>query len=183
MPVILEWEKMDGVDSYRIERSDTGAASTFTEIVTGLPGLQYKDDTGERDKFYLISGVDKFGEDRSPSPVQPSAIYDQKLVCKIFGEILDNTGRPETDGLIRFEVRSEDAPQVVQNTLVTRDMRTVETNEFGTFEIYLLRDLLVEMFIQVSQTQILFMVPDEDEKNITELAPEFGFKTKITNPF
>jgi hypothetical protein len=181
MAVIVEWFKTENSVSYTIERSDTGKADTFTEIATGLPGLQFLDPTGGTDKFYTITGVDSLGEDLVSRT--PSALYDAKLVCKIFGEVLDGTGRPETEAEIRFEVRQDDAPQVVQGIMVTQDMKTVLTNEVGTFEIYMLRDLLVEIFIPNTQFKALFMVPDEDEKNFTELIPDSGFETKITNPF
>lgn len=181
MAVIVEWFKTENAVSYKIERSDDGKAGTFVEIVTGLPGLQFLDPTGGTDKFYNITGVDVQGEDLIVKT--PSALYDSKLVCKIFGEILDGTGRPETEAEIRFEVRQDDAPQVVQGIMVTQDMKIVLSNEVGKFEIYMLRDLLVEIFIPNTQFKALFMVPDEDQKDFTELVPEFGFKTKIHNPF
>ncbi len=181
MSVIVEWVKSPTAVTYKIERSDDGKAGTFVEIVTGLPGLQFLDLTGGTDKFYNITGVDLKGEDLKID--QPTVVYDSKLVCKIFGEVLDGTGRPETDTDVRFEVRQADSPQIVQQTAITHDSKTVCTNEVGKFEIYLMRDLLVEMFVPISQFQLLFMVPDEDEKDFTELALDFGFETKINNPF
>ncbi len=181
MATILEWFKTEGSVTYEIERSDDGKADTFTQIATGLPGLQFLDLTGATDKFYNITGIDVQGTKLVLRT--PSALYDAKLMCKIFGEIVDNTGRPETEGEVHFEVRQEDAPQVVQGVMITQDMKSVLTNEVGKFEIYLLRDMLVQIFVPNTQFKALFMVPDEDTKDLVELVPEFGFETKIDNPF
>lgn len=182
MAVIIEWLKIDKAISYKVEHSTTGKAGTFTEIATDLPGHQFLHDTGTTSDFYNITGVDRFDEDLDITT--PLTIYDSKNVCKIFGTILDTTGRPETNATIRFEIRPEDSPQIIQEDLViTEEAKSVETNDVGTFEIYLLRDLLVEMFVPQTKFKALFMVPDEEDKNFSRLVPDFGFATKITNPF
>lgn len=182
MAVILEWLKIDDAVSYKIEHSTTGKAGTFTEIATDLPGHQFLHDTGNTPDFYNITGIDRFDQDIEITT--PLALYESQNMCKIFGTILDGTGRPETSATVRFEVRTQDAPQIIQEDLViTEESKSVQTNDVGTFEIYLLRDLLVEMFVPQTKLKILFMVPDEEDRNFARLTPEFGFETKITNPF
>jgi len=182
MAVILEWLKIDKAVSYKVEHSTTGKAGTFTEIATDLPGHQFLHDTGATSDFYNISGIDRFAQVLEITT--PLALYESQLVCKIFGTILDTTARPETTAEVRFEVRTEDSPQVVQGGLViTNEAKIAPLNDVGKFEIYLLRDLLVEMFVPATKFKALFMVPDEDDKEITRLIPDFGFETKINNPF
>lgn len=181
MAVILEWLKIEKAVSYKVEHSLTGDAGTFTEIATGLPGHQFLHDTGTTSDFYNITGINRLGDDLEITT--PLSLYDSQLVCKIFGTILDATARPETSAEVRFEIRSEDSPQIVQGGLVaTNEAKTVPLNAVGKFEIYLLRDLLVEMFVPSTKFKVLFMVPDEDEKDFTQLVPDFGFETKINNP-
>ena len=181
MPVVLEWLKIENAVSYKVEHSPTGDAGTFTEIATDLPGHQYLHTTGNTPDFYNITGIDRF--DQELKITTPLALYEAQNMCKIFGKILDNTGRPETSATVRFEIRPQDAPQIIQEDLViTEESKSVQTNDVGTFEIYLLRDLLVEMFVPQTKYKILFMVPDEEERNFARLS-DVGFKTKINNPF
>lgn len=184
MPVGIEWRETEISLSYKISRSSDGKPGTFTEIVTDRVGTTYIDAAGSITDFYQVIGVDRFGDEIGAiqEPFNIYTIVDTDF-CRIFGNMTDANGRPQRDAYVRFEVRIEDTPQVIGTTVSTDKAEFARTNAEGNFEIYLRRNLLIEMFQVDTKFQLLFTVPDEASKDFSLLDGTFGFQTEITNPF
>lgn len=184
MPVGIEWKEVEKSLSYKISRSPDGTAGSFTEIVTDRVGTTFIDAAGSITDFYQVVGVDRLGDEIGAiqEPFNIYTIVDTDF-CRIFGNMTDATGRPQRDSTVRFEVRFDDTPQVIGTTVSTAKAEFSRTNAEGNFEIYLRRNLLIEMFQPDTKFQLLFTVPDEASKDFSLLDGTFGFQTEITNPF
>lgn len=180
--VIVQWEDQSLAVSYIISRSDT--ADNFVEIAADVIGTTFLDDTGATDKFYLIKGVDKRGNDLRQ--FEPLIVYDATNVCKIFGTIQDVNGRPEGDAKVIFRLRRETIPETVNDTVVdlgvTRDEFEVFSNDAGRWEAYLLRNVTMEIYIPDQRFSFEFMVPDQVELEFSDIG-NFGAPSPINNPF
>jgi hypothetical protein len=185
MPAIIEWEELVDAFSYKIKRSPTGTADTFVEIATDVIGTAFQDPTGAITFFYQIISVSKAGVELKTTT--PLIVYDAVNVCKVFGVIQDVSGRPEADAEIRFQIRRDAFPQSLNDTAkdlnLTGDEVLVFTNELGNFEIFLIRNVTVQMYVPKTRLSVEFMVPDQDTVDFTKIDGVFGFASPINNPF
>lgn len=182
MPVILEWEDLKGF-SYEVSRSATGTEGTFVLQASGVIGTAHRDPTGTLSDFYQIREVDKTGTKLRITT--PFIVYDSpdNTVCRVFGNIADATGRPEADAEIRFQIRRETLPEELTGKAITKDQATAFTNESGNFQLYLLRNITVEVYIPNSRFSLEFMVPGQDDLDFTAIEGVFGNASPINNPF
>lgn len=185
MPAIIEWEELVDAFSHNIKRSPTGTSGTFVEIATDVIGTAFQDPTGAITFFYQIIAVNKAGVELKTTT--PLIVYDAVNVCKVFGVIQDVSGRPEADAEIRFQIRRESFPQSLNDTAkdlnLTGDEVLVFTNELGQFEIFLIRNATVQMFVPKTRLSLEFMVPDQATVDFTKIEGVFGFASPINNPF
>lgn len=182
MPVILEWEDLKGF-SYEVSRSATGTEGTFVLQASGVIGTAHLDPTGTLSDFYQIQEVDKFGNKLKITT--PFIVYDSpaNTACRVFGKLEDATGRPEADAEIRFQIRRETLPEELTGKAITKDQVTTFTNEAGNFQLYLLRNITVEIYVPNSRFSLEFMVPDQADLDFTAIEGVFGNASPINNPF
>lgn len=202
MAVVLEWVSVSGAYEYKIQRSATGAAGTFTEIATGVVGPTYLDTAGSITDFYTVEPFDQRGDlvsvNAKTTPIEVYTV-DEATLCTIDGTLVDATGRPLADVEVRIyerpgdeflyeNIRDQSGPDAHQITTLNEAIessneRFFQTNAQGKFQIYLLRNFLVVLFSPEAKMKIYFMVPDQAQLDIKDIEDNFGFKIRINNPF
>ncbi len=201
MAVILEWVSVPGTFGYKIQRSPSGSAGTFTEIATDVVGPTYLDTAGSITDFYIVEPFDQRGDLVSVnSQTTPIEVYeiDEATICILSGAIIDATGRPLADVEVRIYERpgdeflyenirdqfGPDAHQLVDDSAVeSSNERFFQTNAQGKFEIHLVRNLLVVLFSPEAKLKLYFMVPDQAALALSGIEGVFGNRIRINNPF
>lgn len=201
MAVILEWVSVPGTFGYKVQRSPSGSAGTFTEIATDVVGPTYLDAAGSITDFYIVEPFDQRGDlvsvNAKTTPVEFYEI-DEATICILSGAIIDATGRPLADVEVRLYERpgderlyenirdqfGPDAHQLVDDSAVeSSNERFFQTNAQGKFEIHLVRNLLVVLFSPESKLKLYFMVPDQAALLLSDIEGVIGVRIRINNPF
>jgi hypothetical protein len=202
MATILEWVAVSGTYGYKIQRSPTGAAGSYTEIATDVVGPTYLDAAGSITDFYIVEPFDQRGDlisvNAKTTPVEVYEVDDTRM-CLVSGTLVDASGRPLAGVEVRIyerpgdeflyeNIRDQSGPDAHQLTfqneaIEASNERFFQTNAQGKFEIYLLRDILVVLFSPEAKMKIYFMVPDQDQIDVKDIENNVGYKIKMNNPF
>jgi hypothetical protein len=201
MPVILEWVSVPGTFGYKIQRSPTGKAGTYTEIATDVVGPTYLDVFGSITDFYIVEPFDQRGDLISVNAkTTPIEVYeaDDAIMCRVDGTLIDPSGRPLSDVEVRTYERpgddhlyenirdqfGPDAHQIFDNMVIeSSNERFFQTNAQGKFQIYLVRNLLVVLFSPDAKMKLYFMVPNVDTIDVKDIEGVYGVRIRIHNPF